>query len=76
LSHTASPFCSGYFGDMVFKTISPGWPHTSILLISASQIVRNIGVSHQHPDQIFIVCVVLGFELRALTLNHATSSFL
>jgi hypothetical protein len=24
LSHIFSPFCSGYFGDEIFKTISPG----------------------------------------------------
>jgi hypothetical protein len=25
LSHTSSPFCSGYFGDWVLQTISLGW---------------------------------------------------
>jgi hypothetical protein len=30
------------------QTICPGWPWTMILLISASQITRIIGRSHQH----------------------------
>jgi hypothetical protein len=46
LSHTSSPFCSGYFGDGASKTISPGWPGTSILQILASQIARITGVNH------------------------------
>jgi hypothetical protein len=37
LSHTSSPFCSGYFGDGVLQTICPGWPWTVTLLILASQ---------------------------------------
>jgi hypothetical protein len=45
LSHTFSPFCSGYFGDRVSGTSSPGWPWTSILWISASQVARITGVS-------------------------------
>jgi hypothetical protein len=28
LSHTSSPFCSGYFGDLVSWTICPGWLQT------------------------------------------------
>jgi hypothetical protein len=27
----------------------PSWPWTSVLLISASQVGRIIGISHQHP---------------------------
>jgi hypothetical protein len=26
LSHTPSPFCSGYFGDGVLQTTGLGWP--------------------------------------------------
>jgi hypothetical protein len=43
------PFFSGYFGDGVSRTICRGWPQTSILPISASQVARILGVSHQHP---------------------------
>jgi hypothetical protein len=40
-------FCSGYFGDGILWTVSPGWPQTAILPISASQIARITGTSHQ-----------------------------
>jgi hypothetical protein len=46
LSHTSSPFCYGYFGDMVLRTIYLGWPQTWITLISASQVARFTGMSH------------------------------
>jgi hypothetical protein len=48
LTHNSSPFCSGYFGDGVLQISCPGWPQTSILPISSSQIARIIGVSHQY----------------------------
>jgi hypothetical protein len=35
------------------QTICPGWPQTEILLISASQIARITGVSHQSPNFFF-----------------------
>jgi hypothetical protein len=44
LSHTSTPFCSGYFRDGVLWTICPGWPQTEILLSSASQVARITGV--------------------------------
>jgi hypothetical protein len=50
LSHTSSPFCSGYFGDGVLRTVCPGWPWTMILSISASKVVIITGVNHWHPD--------------------------
>jgi hypothetical protein len=46
LSHTCTPFSSGYFG--VLWTIWPVWPQTSILPISASQVARIIGMNHWH----------------------------
>jgi hypothetical protein len=48
LSHTSSPFCSGYFEDGVSGTICLGWPQAVILLISASQVARTISMSHRH----------------------------
>jgi hypothetical protein len=49
---TASPFCPGYFGDGVSQTICLGWPQTSILPISASQVARITGRSlHTQLDQ-------------------------
>jgi hypothetical protein len=44
-------FYSGYFGNGVLRTIFPGWLSTAVLLISASQVARITGVSHQHPGQ-------------------------
>jgi hypothetical protein len=35
---SSSPFCSGYFGHGVSRTIFPGWPQISVLPISASQL--------------------------------------
>jgi hypothetical protein len=46
LSHTSIPFCSGYFGDGILQTVCLDWARISILLISASQVARIIGVSH------------------------------
>jgi hypothetical protein len=34
----------------VSRTISPDWPWTVALLISASQVARNTCVSHWCPD--------------------------
>jgi hypothetical protein len=42
LSHTSSPFNSGYFGDGVSQTICPGWSQTMIFPVSASQIATGI----------------------------------
>jgi hypothetical protein len=46
LSHTASPFCSGYFGDTVSWSICLGWLWTTVLPISAFQAPRITGLSH------------------------------
>jgi hypothetical protein len=45
LSHTSSPFYSGYFGGRVSQIVCPGWPQIEILLILASQVARITGVS-------------------------------
>jgi hypothetical protein len=37
------------FGDGGSRTIFLGWPGTTIFLISASQVARITGVSHQCP---------------------------
>jgi hypothetical protein len=49
LSHSASPFCDGYFWDWILLTIFPGWLQTMIPQISASWIARITGVSHWFP---------------------------
>jgi hypothetical protein len=48
VSHTSSPFCSGYFGDGFSRTICLSYLQATNLPISASQVVRITGVSHQH----------------------------
>jgi hypothetical protein len=55
LSHTSSPFFSGYFGDRILRTICLGWPWTSIFPISASQVARITSVHHWSPDH-YIFC--------------------
>jgi hypothetical protein len=62
LSHTFSLFCSGYCRDGVLWTICLGWPETTVLLISASQVVRITGVSYWHPTLIsFFILVFASF---------------
>jgi hypothetical protein len=51
LSHTSSPFCSGYFGYGSLE-LCPDWTRTTILLTLASQGARRLGdssLSHQCP---------------------------
>jgi hypothetical protein len=43
LSHTPSPFCSGYFGDGILRTFCSGWPPTLIFPISVFQVARITG---------------------------------
>jgi hypothetical protein len=43
LSHTSSPFCSGYFGDGVSQIICLAWPQTMIL----PNLAKIIGKSHR-----------------------------
>jgi hypothetical protein len=49
LSYTFGLFGSGYFGDGILGTICLVWHGTVIFLMSASQVARIIGVSHQYP---------------------------
>jgi hypothetical protein len=49
VSHTSSPFCSGYFGEGVSWTICLGWCQTYILLLSAPSVARIAVMNHQHP---------------------------
>jgi hypothetical protein len=58
-------FWSGYLGDQVVWTICPGWPQTLILLISASQAARVIGVSHRH----WLGPLILRTELWSIWFN-------
>jgi hypothetical protein len=48
LSHTSNPFFSGYFRNGGSRTICPGWPWTTILQISPSQVARITGVNPWH----------------------------
>jgi hypothetical protein len=57
LSHTFSPFCSGYFGDGILWTICPGWLRTSRLPNSSSKVA--IGVNHKRPADLFIFNIFL-----------------
>jgi hypothetical protein len=37
---------TGYLADGVSWTLCLGWPHTAILLVSAFQVARIIGIDH------------------------------
>jgi hypothetical protein len=56
LRHSISPFLWWVFWDRVLWTICPGWLRTMILLISASQVARITGVSHQHLARVSTIC--------------------
>jgi hypothetical protein len=43
----SSPFCSGYFGVGDLSTICLSWAWTVVYPISASQVARVVGMSHQ-----------------------------
>jgi hypothetical protein len=49
LRYTSSPFFFCLFWVWGLANCLPGLAWTAILLISASQVARIIGVSHQHP---------------------------
>jgi hypothetical protein len=50
---------SGEWGRGGFsRTISTGWPRTENLPVSASQVARITGVSHQSPANRDKVCMV------------------
>jgi hypothetical protein len=57
LSHSASPFCVGYFLDRVSRTICLGWAQTKILLISASRVARITRLSHWYPADLMFVII-------------------
>jgi hypothetical protein len=59
--HTSGPFCSGYFGDGVSWAFCPSWPQTAILLVSASQVIRIIKVSHWCNSKSFRILLI--FEI-------------
>jgi hypothetical protein len=44
-----------FFWDRVLRTIHPGWLQTSILLISASWVVRITGTSHRCPSDALLI---------------------
>jgi hypothetical protein len=71
-------FCFGYFQDRVSRTIFLGWIRTVILLISASQVARITGVSHQHltTSPIFFFLIGHGITTQARVTWNLTSSSL
>jgi hypothetical protein len=51
--YVSSTFWRGYFGDGVLQTICLDWSWTMILQISTSQVIRIIGMIHQHLASLF-----------------------
>jgi hypothetical protein len=74
LSCTSSPFCSGCFEDGISRSICLICPWTVLLLISSSQVVRIIGVSHPLPA--LLVIFENGFHLKHCLAWTKTLSFL
>jgi hypothetical protein len=68
LSHTSSPFCSGYFGDGVSPTICLGCPWTLILPISASQLTRITSLTFFNCN--FNVWLILCFQRAEVDKKH------
>jgi hypothetical protein len=68
LSHTSSSFCSGYFEDSISQIICLGWPRTVILMISAFQVARIIGVSHRCPADIPTLYLSI-YQLMGIWIN-------
>jgi hypothetical protein len=66
LSYISSPFC--YFGDGVLQMICLGWPWTTILS-SASQVIRIIGMSHNHLAHVFIWLCLEKMTLLSITVG-------
>jgi hypothetical protein len=56
--------CVGYFE--IGSPFCLGWPQTSILLISSSQVSRITGVNHWSPA---VLDIFLGVELLVLRLG-------
>jgi hypothetical protein len=56
LSHTSSPFCYDYFGDVVSQTICSGCPRATILPITVSQVARVTGMSNQCSASVPFLC--------------------
>jgi hypothetical protein len=65
-SHTQSIFLD-YFGDGLMNYLL-GWPQTSILLISTSQVARIIGISHQCPAK--SEAIEIASQLGEVTTPH------
>jgi hypothetical protein len=76
-SNVCSLFCCDYFGDGgVSWIICLGWPWTLVLLISAYQIARITGMSHQstylvHLTNIHVVLTICTLALFwSLRIRH------
>jgi hypothetical protein len=63
-------FCDGFFQDRVSQTICPVWLQTRILLISASQVARIKGVSHQRLLEYIILCIAKTLWIMCLKLMN------
>jgi hypothetical protein len=51
LNYTSVHFALVILEMGVLRTLCPGWPLTSVLLITTSQVARITSVSHWHPAQ-------------------------
>jgi hypothetical protein len=61
LNNISSPFCSCHVGDGGLMKFCPGWSWTSMSPISASQVARITGISHQHLATSHLISWCLNF---------------
>jgi hypothetical protein len=63
------PPCPPIGWDGVFRTFCPNWPWNAILLISASQVARITGVSHQCLTYKYIFECIFVHKSKSLPLS-------
>jgi hypothetical protein len=61
--HIHSIFLQLFFADGILQTICLGLPQTMILPISAFQVARITGMSHQHLD--LKILMLMSFDVSA-----------
>jgi hypothetical protein len=67
------PFFLMFYRDQILWTICPAWLQTTILLISASWVVRIIGISHQHTADVYVIFITLHRKYILFSSGHCSN---